>query len=286
MGRECNPELKELVPHRTGELPMRVYHTGDVYYHWHEEYEFLLLEEGTAQCVINGRHITMKPGMMAMVPGGVLHMYRVDTPQVMTAVVVHPCLWENGSQGSLFDGKLAFQQLFSMDNPEESPLIEAVLDVVSLYQARPFGYGFRIGAVLSGIFARMLAQGMYTQGGPRPPRDAIAPMLAYVHQQYAQPLSLVELMAEFHYSKSYIIQLFRKKTGMTPVQYIKRYRLEKARRALAEEEDSVLGISLRCGFSNVGYFIRSFKSHTGMTPGSYRRTLRKKNHPKNLSDAP
>lgn len=271
MAAEYTLELKELVIHRTDGLPMQVYRTSDVYYHWHEEYEFLCLKEGTAHCVINGQHITLRPGQMLLVQGGVLHMYRVDTPQVMTAVVVHPSLWHGEVHENLFGGQVMFQQLFSRAVPKEGAIMDQVQQVVALLQEKPFGYAYRIEAVLAAIFAAMIADGMYTRGNHQPPKEAIVPMLAYIHQQYAAPLTLAELAAQFHYSKSYTIQLFRRHTGLTPIEYLKRYRLETARRALGEKGSSVLDVALRCGFPNVGYFIRSFKAFSGMTPGAYRR---------------
>lgn len=271
MAAEYTLELKELVIHRADGLPMQVYRTSDVYYHWHEEYEFLFLKEGTAHCVINGQHITLTPGQMLLVQGGVLHMYRVDTPQVMTAVVVHPSLWHGEAHEELFGGQVMFQQLFTQENSEEATIMDGVQQVVALLQEKPFGYAYRIEAALTGIFAHMIAHGMYIRGNFQPPKEAIVPMLAYIHQQYGSPLTLEGLAAQFHYSKSYIIQLFRRHTGLTPIEYLKRYRLETARRALREKGGSVLEVALRCGFPNVGYFIRSFKAFTGMTPGAYRR---------------
>lgn len=97
----------------------------------------------------------------------------------------------------------------------------------------------------------------------------------YIHRNYALPLS-VQLLAEhagysvFHYSHA-----FKQTTGETPVQYIKRIRLNHARQLLAETEYPTEEVMNRCGFNNYAYFMRSFKQRSGATPGEYRQKHRR-----------
>ena len=69
-----------------------------------------------------------------------------------------------------------------------------------------------------------------------------------------------------NYSRCYIIRLFKKHTGQTPVDYINSYRLAKSAELLSNTDMSVLDVSLECGFENVGYVIILFKKSYGTTP--------------------
>lgn len=60
-------------------------------------------------------------------------------------------------------------------------------------------------------------------------------------------------------------------TGLTPIAYVQRLRIEDAKRRLERTEDSVEEISWRVGYEDPAFFRRLFKRTTGMPPGAYRR---------------
>jgi transcriptional regulator GlxA family with amidase domain len=64
---------------------------------------------------------------------------------------------------------------------------------------------------------------------------------------------------------------FAKATGLTPIEYVQRLRIEDAKRRLERTEASVDEISWRVGYEDAAFFRRLFKRTTGMTPGAYRK---------------
>jgi transcriptional regulator GlxA family with amidase domain len=64
---------------------------------------------------------------------------------------------------------------------------------------------------------------------------------------------------------------FSNATGLAPIDYIQRLRIEDAKRRLERTEASVDEISWRVGYEDAAFFRRLFKRTTGMTPGAYRR---------------
>ena len=67
--------LKESAIHRSGKLPLKIYADDYVPYHWHEEYEILYIEEGQAQCTINGVQICLEKGKALLIQSGDLHAF-------------------------------------------------------------------------------------------------------------------------------------------------------------------------------------------------------------------
>ena len=55
------------------------------------------------------------------------------------------------------------------------------------------------------------------------------------------------------------------------MEYLVAFRIEQAKALLRATGDSVLEISLACGFDSPSYFNRQFKRRTGQTPSAYRR---------------
>ena len=64
---------------------------------------------------------------------------------------------------------------------------------------------------------------------------------------------------------------FTEATGLAPIDYVQRLRIEDAKRRLERTEAPADEISWQVGYEDGAYFRRLFKRTTGMTPGAYRR---------------
>lgn len=63
-------------------------------------------------------------------------------------------------------------------------------------------------------------------------------------------------------------------TGLAPIVYVQRLRIEDAKRRLERTESPVDEISWRVGYEDAAFFRRLFKRTTGMAPGAYRKRFR------------
>ncbi|WP_051353203.1 response regulator transcription factor [Thalassobacillus devorans] len=80
----------------------------------------------------------------------------------------------------------------------------------------------------------------------------------------------IETLAEFvHLSSQYLSRLFKQETGFTITQYITIKRLDKAKEYLRSNQNTVMEISEKCGFTDSNYFARVFKKYEGITPTQY-----------------
>ena len=64
--------------------------------------------------------------------------------------------------------------------------------------------------------------------------------------------------------------IFQKLTGSTPMEYLSRLRMERAKTLLRETDIKVIDIAFECGFGSSQYFANTFKHITGLTPSAYR----------------
>lgn len=63
-------------------------------------------------------------------------------------------------------------------------------------------------------------------------------------------------------------------TGVPPIDYVQRLRIEDAKRRLERTDTSIDDISWRCGYEDPAFFRRLFKRTTGLTPSAYRKRFR------------
>jgi transcriptional regulator GlxA family with amidase domain len=67
---------------------------------------------------------------------------------------------------------------------------------------------------------------------------------------------------------------FTNATGLSPIAYIQRLRIEDAKRRLERTLTPIDEISWQVGYEDAAFFRRLFKRTTGLTPGAYRRRFR------------
>lgn len=105
-------------------------------------------------------------------------------------------------------------------------------------------------------------------------RDVKSPVvqqvLNYIHESYAEELSLKTLGAQFNIHPVYLGQLFSKEVGDTFTEYINRYRIEKAKELLRTTPSKVHEIARSVGYWETGYFYKQFKKYMGISPTEYK----------------
>lgn len=99
----------------------------------------------------------------------------------------------------------------------------------------------------------------------------VTKILDYFHTHYEEEVSISEVADMFDIDRRRIAYLFEKITGLTPIQYLTRYRISKAKELLTISELTVSEISEAVGYQDSFYFSRVFKNITKMSPSNYRK---------------
>jgi AraC-like DNA-binding protein len=97
--------------------------------------------------------------------------------------------------------------------------------------------------------------------------------IRYINDHLHDRLDIDLLSKKACMSRPSFFRLFKREYGISPVQYIIRERLKKARALLSTSNQSIQQISLEAGFEDANHFIRLFKKNEGTTPGIYRNRL-------------
>ena len=100
--------------------------------------------------------------------------------------------------------------------------------------------------------------------------DKVKLMMVYIHEHFAEKISIPELAAAAFLSERECFRIFHDCLHMTPVEYMKNYRLQAACQMLAKGQEPVTSISHACGLGSSSYFGKVFREYMGCTPMEYR----------------
>ena len=101
----------------------------------------------------------------------------------------------------------------------------------------------------------------------------IARVCEHIDKNLDKELSLSEVAELVNMSDSAFSHFFKKRTGMSYINYVNNQRIAKACTLLAETTLSASEICYDCGFNNKSNFIRIFRKKKGMTPIEYRKFI-------------
>ncbi|MGM9929479.1 MAG: helix-turn-helix domain-containing protein [Bacillus sp. (in: firmicutes)] len=99
----------------------------------------------------------------------------------------------------------------------------------------------------------------------------VTQILNYFHTHYEEDISISEVADMFDIDRRRIAYLFEKVTGLTPIRYLTKYRISKAKELLTASELTISEISEAVGYQDSFYFSRVFKNLTKVSPSQFRK---------------
>lgn len=95
----------------------------------------------------------------------------------------------------------------------------------------------------------------------------ISRVLKRIENKYTENLNVEQLAAEANMSVSAFHHNFKSVTSTSPLQYLKSYRLHKARMMIIHDGMKASAAAMRVGYESASQFSREFKRYFGVTPG-------------------
>ena len=139
------------------------------------------------------------------------------------------------------------------------------------------------GSAVAADAARLSVMPLEREGGqaqfiagdhtPVPAGSAMEPLLTWMQDNLARPLTLDDIAAHAGVSTRTLIRRFREQTGTTPLQWLHRTRIRRAQHLLETTQHSVERIAAQAGFGSPTAFRDRFKRIAGVSPHAYRRSF-------------
>jgi len=103
-------------------------------------------------------------------------------------------------------------------------------------------------------------------------RDPVDRALRFIHANYSRSISLDAVARAACVSKTHLAHIFSKRLGISPLRYLKKVRIENARRLLVTTTIPIGEVAAHVGFSDALHFSRVMRTMTGLSPTELRRS--------------
>lgn len=259
-------------------------------WHYHPEYEIVLVTESTGKRFI-GDHISeFQPGNLALLGPHIPHTYRNDDKYYdegstlrAKSIVIH---FSEASLGNDFMQlpearllhKLFERSVYGIDisgrtNKKVSNKLHDILSLTGLKR-----WLCLVDILVDIAEARNLST--ITKSSHIGYNDKESKRLCHVFDwittNFEKNVRLSDAAKIAEMNENAFSRFFSQRTRKTFVGFIQELRLQKAAKLLIENDMSITQVCYDCGYNNVSNFNRQFLNHYGMNPMSYRKTFLKK----------
>jgi len=287
---ELAGDRHKIQQHDHARFPCSAYYTKwtragitGVPWHWHDELEFAYVAAGSAKCVFGEREAILHEGDGLFVNVRNFHLIEMTGCPLcqVRSIVIDPLLL-SGGEDTVFQEKYispvihvpAFPGAALLESdPQHADILTHIKKAHTACETEQDAYEctvrYHLSMAMNGILRcfqaelKELASVAYHSRRTRT-------ILDYIHEHYAQPLTLADMAASASICEREVQRCFRADLRLSPAAYLQNYRIHIARKMLLESSRSVLEIGMACGFQNPSHFCRIFRKHTGSSPAEFR----------------
>lgn len=253
--------------------------------HFHDFVELVFIVKGQGIQVLEGHEYTVSAGDVFVLQGYQRHYFKdassVEIVNLMFDGINNPgIISEEIKQLEGFKAlfilepqyrsSYKFKNMLHLTRDELAPM-EIILNTMFLEQSQK-KEGYQIILVQRFIELIILLSRHYSGIKTTKAKALlrISKVIDFMENHYFENIYIDTLSEMAFMSKRNFMRTFQGATGMTPNNYLKQIRLQKARALLRESSRQVEEISTLCGFSDSNYFIKCFREAYGATPNKFR----------------
>ena len=248
--------------------------------HRHEHYEFIYISLGECYYMLDGlqRQFHLTDGCFLLHDARYNHRLVVEEGKEC-GFVLNEVNFVQSERGiflcdivkSFPECELLFNNAFSYIKLEHCPEILTIMELIHNQFARDRCVQTRQTDILFYALFMEVAR-VYSRCRHRLPENNACVEYAknYIESNFDRSFYIHDIAAALQIDVSYLHRIFKKETGMTPLDYLNRVRMERAVFLLKSTNFNIPVIARQTGILNSAYFSKLFKKTYGETPGKYR----------------
>lgn len=293
---------KELA--KQGEIgyPVQVYYVElakmymkSIGWQWHPEVEIMIINHGEADFVTDDQPaLRLHAGEGVLINQNVMHSLRPVDEEAncsLYSVVFHPSFLF-GYGNTVMSSKYLVPILSSPamrtiklneQDPWQSKLLDIADNIIAATLTKRYGYELTVKSYLCQLWLTLLEQvipqnvSTARQTMISLDESRVKEAILYIEAHYHEQITLDQLAASIHISKSECCRCFKRTLQITPIEYLMKYRIFKAVNMIQKndpEARSMSSLAFSVGFNNASYFNKVFRQFLHCTPSEYKKMLK------------
>ena len=252
-------------------------------WHWHKEVEIFYMQSGELEYHSPAGSMRFTKGSGGIVNSDILHMTKAASGSEPIRQLLHifDTGFISGSSGSRIEKQYispftSAPQLeilgFYPDHDEHHQILDLISQSFRLDE-NSFGYELTLRAALSDLWLQIFRSALpliQNKSEHHRPNSKLKTMLLYIQEYYPAKISVADIAAAAYISERECFRVFQQSLLITPNEYLKKYRLHRACKLLAESREPVTYIAQACGLGSSSYFGKEFRRYFDCSPLEYR----------------
>ncbi len=245
--------------------------------HLHPEIEIMYILNGEAIFSLDDSKINLRKEDIVVINSGKLHSVRANTDALICRVLISPILF---SEVSGDDIPVFWCNTAITVNENDTGLRTLLNKLLRRYlisrQKSDFFQMSLYYQLADYLYHNYLinSEDLHSNAEADRYEEHTRKALLYIHANYSQPLTLLELSDHLHLTSSYLSRYLKKNMGTNFKEYLTKIRLNHAVEDLLYSNKSVLRVAVDNGFANLTMFNKTFKDAYNTTPTEYKRMMR------------
>lgn len=271
-----NPDFQ--IQYRRNYMPANVM-ISDMTIHWHDDVEFIYVTEGSAGYYINDEKIIIHAHEGLFVNSRQRHLIEsTEEDCVLYCLIFHPIILCSSEYIAysyvmpILENREIPYVLLKENEPWQKRVLQAIAD---MYPVASSEKGHL--QLMKNVFDLWdeLYQNLITCSEDKNMKEnmdmgPMKKMVAYIHKNYTNNIKLPDICSAGGVGKTKCSQLFAAHYNLTPMEYLRNYRIDKAAKMLEITDLSITDIAYETGFSDASYFANVFHRQIGCSPQKYR----------------
>ncbi|MEI6072878.1 MAG: AraC family transcriptional regulator [Verrucomicrobiae bacterium] len=233
--------------------------------------EFFFAEKNPCSARVNGRKFVMEAGDMLVVTSADEFSFAHDPARPNVHLSASLALSQPGAANVLL--RHTYPRRSTMPDParyiaEFEHVLNAMSGTTAFRDLAIAGALSQWLAYLLDVLRPHMGAGALDRGV----KDRLLTSQAWANARLGGIITLAEWAASVKMNPVYFGRIFKRETGLKPMEWLGQRRLEMAAQCLSGTSKSIAAIAGDCGYSCPFYFSRQFRHHYGLAPSLYRRS--------------
>jgi AraC-like DNA-binding protein len=230
--------------------------------------KFYFIREGEGWLKIDGKEYSPTAGQLCLMPAHVEQSFSAISANTYRKYWCH------------FTATVGELDLFQwldvpkcMDIRNDERMLALFLELTELHNDSAFTARIREKAVLLEIIACFLTEAdshIRVVPGRAGDITRLNMIEQFIEDHLSEPVTLEQIAKHVHLHPNYLVRYFNKHFAVSPLKYLNRKRMQKAKSLLGATSLSVKEVAERVGYPDTNHFAKAFRRENSRSPTEYR----------------